>query len=784
MEIFANMNIRTLLKIAVFPLAALLTGCGGAQDYGGITRSLGGDIGTGYNTSLSSRYNGNNGLPAVARGTYPMIETSFELASVPGNPFDYEKVNVQVTLRKPDGGTADVPAFFDGGTTWRMRYTPAAPGQYAVVGVKLNREVTREEKLDKKEWTVNGDPQPGFVRIDRGDHSRFIFDNGNRYYPLGHNQAWPSEGLPGIPTLFGKMHEAGENWSRVWMTAWGGLNLDLSVSGKPVKLGDIDLEVAKRWDAIVQAAEKNDIYFQMTLQHHGQYASKGGYKNSSNVDPNWESNPYNEKNGGFLRSPDDFFINPQARALTRRKLYYILARWGYSPNIMAFELFNEVENTDAAKGRLFDDIAMWHKEMSLFLRQFDGNRHLVTTSAAPGMPLDNPVWQPVDYIQTHLYPPDIITALSSPALLDARKLDKPNFVGEFGPSGLNDADGVHLHSGLWTSLMRSPAGAAQYWSWEEVEKHDLYSHFKAAAGFLTASGLANQSGLTSVTPAVESSQKGDLRFGPGGGWGDATLSEFVVGASGTPAGIGAFPAYLQGQAHRAMMPKPLTFQVSYTQPGTFSVTVGQIAKAGANLKVSVDGKAAEREFPAGNNDYVPKAEQETLTVDVPVGAHTITVENTGKDWLVLRQFSFSNYAPALAALGSVGKEFAAAWVYHRSNLDAPANRELTPATGRLSLTGLQKGRYRATWWDTRAGRALDSTDLAVADAKTGVALNTPPVTRDVALYVVRAGTPPSGSIKGKKASVAREDLKKTLSTLSNTTPPATSTDTTLSQGPQ
>jgi hypothetical protein len=780
------MNPRVLLNIAVLPLAALLTGCGGAQDFGGFSRSLGGDIGTSYNTSLNSRYNGNNSQPAVGRGTYPMIETSFELASVPGDPFDYEKVNVQVTLRKPDGGTADVPAFFDGGTTWRMRYTPAASGQYAVVGVKLNRETTHEEKLEKKEWTVNGDPQPGFVRIDRSDHSRFVFDNGSRYYPLGHNQAWQSDGLPNIPTLFGKMHAAGENWSRVWMAAWDGLNLDWSEGGKSVKPGGIDLEAAKRWDAIVQAAEKNDIYFQMTLQHHGQYASKSGYKNSSNVDPNWESNPYSEKNGGFLRSPDEFFTNPQARALTKRKLYYILARWGYSPNIMAFELFNEVENTDAAKGRLFDDIAMWHKEMTLFLRQFDNYRHLVTTSAALGMPLDNPVWQPVDYIQTHLYPPDIVTALSNPALLDAKKLDKPDFIGEFGPSGLNDADGVQLHNGLWTSLMRSAAGAAQYWSWDEVEKHDLYSHFKAANGFLTASGLANQSGLASVTPTVESSQKGDLRFGPGGGWGNATQNEFVVGTTGTPAGIGAFPAYLQGQAHREMMPKPLTFQVSYTQPGTFSVTVGQIAKSGANLKVSMDGKAAEREYAAGSSDYMPKAEQETLTVDVPAGAHTLTVENTGKDWVVVRRFSFSNYAPALGALGRVGKEFAAAWVYHRGSLDAPADRELTPATGRLSLAGLQKGRYRATWWDTRAGKMLDSTDLAVADAKTSVVLNTPPVTRDAALYVVKAGTPTPGSLKGRKTSVAREDLKKTLSPPSST-PPAPSTpsvDTAPPPGPQ
>src|SRR5262249_24316893 len=147
------------------------------------------------------------------RGTYPRIETSFEIEKLPGDPFDYEKVVVQVTLRKPDGGTVDVPAFFDGGTTWRMRYTPSAAGQYSVVEVKLNREKGHESKLEKKDWTVGGDARPGFVRIDSGDKSRFVFDSGARYYPLGHNAGWKGE--QDIPELFEKMHGAGENWSRV-----------------------------------------------------------------------------------------------------------------------------------------------------------------------------------------------------------------------------------------------------------------------------------------------------------------------------------------------------------------------------------------------------------------------------------------------------------------------------------------------------------------------------------------------------------------------------------------
>lgn len=738
---------RSAFLLFAFLAAAFLSGCGGNQDFGGFSRSLGGDISSGYNTSLGGRYSPTNGANAanVGRGTYPMIETSFQLPTIPGDPFDYEQVNVQVSLRKPDGGTVDVPAFFDGGTIWRMRYSPNAPGQYAIAAVKLNHETAHEEKLDKKDWTVNGDPQPGFVRIDRGDHSRFVFDNGGRYFPLGHNQGWRSESLPDIPTLFAKMHTAGENWSRVWMIYSDGKNLDWSpTADKKVKLGEIDLEAAKRWDAIVDAAAKNDLYFQMTFQNHGSY--------SRTSDSNWDANPYNVKNGGFLRSPEEFFTNPQARTLTKRKLYYILARWGYSPNIMAFELFNEVENTDAASGKHWDDIAMWHREMALFVRQYDGYRHLITTSAIPGVSLDNPVWQTVDYLQAHDYPTDVVTALSGSPSPEAKKIDKPLFVGEFGPKSLRDPEGVYLHQGLWASLMSGMAGAAEYWDWENVEKHDLYGQFKAAEAYVMASGLPNHGALTTVALPVTTTQRADLRFGPGGGWDTATQNEFVVGTTGAPAGMSRYPAYLQGQAHRVMTPKPLTFQVSYPQAGTFTVMVGQVAKAGAHLKVSVDGKAVERDYPAGDNDYAPKAEQASVQVEVPSGAHTITLENTGKDWVQLGQFSFSNYASALAAEARVGKDFVIAWIYNRAGVSAPTGKtsDLAPATGKFAIPGLKPGRYQATWWDTYNGKSLDATEITVSKEKDTVEITTPAVTRDVALYIVKAGTPSTTTASAKK----------------------------------
>lgn len=763
---------RALVSLSLtLGACAMLTGCGG-QDFGGLQRNLNGDIGTGYNTSLAATNGAGSQDSAVGRGSYAMIETSFRLPSVPGDPFDYEKVDVQVTLRKPGGGTVDVPAFYDGDRTWRARYTPIASGTYAVATVRLNKEIAHEENLTPKDWNVKGEPEPGFVRIDRGDHMRFLFDNGARYYPIGHNQAWSSQNIPSTPDLFAKMHAVGENWSRVWMTAWDGKNLDWPSSGKAAPTGALDLAAAKKWDQVVQGAEKNGIYFQMVLQHHGQY--------STTVDPNWNDNPYSVKNGGFLTSPTAFFNDPRARALTRRKLRYILARWGYSPNIMAFELFNEVEGTDAAHANRFDDIALWHREMSLFLKQYDLNRHLITTSA---LPADNPVWDTVDYLQVHAYPPDVITALGEADLSGARKLNKPVFVGEFGASGLQDPEGTALHAGLWAGMMRWPSGAPEYWDWENVQKHDLYHEFLSPSLFVAASGLSEHGGLTSLDLTVQTDQRADLRFGPGGGFTKSVQNEFVVGSGGAPPGFDKYPSYLQGTNHRDMMPRPLTLQVNYPQAGTFVVTIDQVATAGGHLRVGVDGKTIERDFLAGTKEQAPAADQSVLQIDVPQGLHTLTIENSGKDWVHVSRLTLGHYGTAMGAIGRAGRDFLAAWVYHRANIDAPLAQEaeLKPAAGTLELPPLQAGRYRATWWDTNKGAPVDETDLRITSERSTRAGETrvateqehgtkgssgpsaaaaqnlivPPFKRDIALYVVKLGSRPASG-KNKKVNLGKQ----------------------------
>ena len=761
------------ISSAALALAAGLAGCGGAQDYTtGGQQGINGDISSGYNGSLATKYrsaSGNSGI-SLDRGAYPAIETSFQLKNLPGDPFDYEKVNVQVSIKKADGATVQVPAFYDGADTWRVRFTPTMPGPYGVVDVKLNGAIVREAKLDKKDWTVSGTPKPGFVRIDKGSHSEFVLDNGSRYYPIGRNIGWESKDTT-YSSLFEKMKANGENWSRLWMDQRDGKLLEASLKDGKAVPGQIDLDVARKWDAIFAAAEKNDVYFQLVLEHSAAYASATGFVNSSGIHPAWDKNPLNAARGGTLKSPDSFFVDPAARALEKRKLYYILARWGASPALMGIELFHDVQNTDAAHGKKWDDIAMWHREMAIFERSNDPYHHLLTTSSAPGISLDSPVWETVDYVQASAYSQDLVGALGQVLQGSARKMDRPTLISEFGPADSDTVLPAQLKAGIWAGLIAGGSGAAQYWDWQNIDTSGVSDAIRSASAFVTASGLAAHSGTASTPLELASSQKGTLLLTPAGDSRTASTStEFVVGSSGS-AGFDRLSPVL--------LPKgsPVKLQLNCDKTSPLTLSIAEVAAGGASVRVSVDGSPHLAEFKSSANARKITGKDAEISVSVPAGAHTILIENIGTDWVRISNIAIADYAPALAGMVRSGKDFAAAYVYSRDY--AAGVKSSVPVTGTAKVTGLQKGKYRATWWDTGTGKNIDSSDVESAGVKTEIAVATPPITTDAALYIVKSGTPATSvKVKSGKGRVSKANLDekdtKSGSTASSSAPAATS----------
>lgn len=622
---------------------------------------------------------------------YGLFEISLKSDPVTGNPFDPDENDVRLVVTDPKGGKLTLPAFYDGENTWRVRFTPVLTGTY-----RYRAEAAGRARLvgpaPSGSFRAIPSRRPGFVRRAPKQPHRFALDSGRAFYPVGHNVSWTTQGPRGraqYDRYFQAMGKAGENWARVWMCAWGGLNLEWT----PGKLGQYDLDAARYLDHVLAEAERRGIYLQLVLQHHGQFSTR--------VNPNWAENPYSTANGGFLDAPGGFFTDPRARDLTRRKYRYILARWGYSTHIMAWELWNEVQFTDHPGWEAVD---RWHDEMAAYLRSHDPYRHLVTSSSPPP---ETPIWRSLDYLQEHAYTSNPMVAAGAGM---PEGLRKPFFVGEWGGSttgaGPREGAAEFLRRGLWSGMLGGASGAPMFWYWDYVDQHNLYPVLGAGARFANASGLAERGDLRPLAVPVDSPDRGPLTVSPGVGWGNTTRHQFRITPDMGPT-LAGLSSFIQGKAHPEMMPQPPEFQMDAAAPTKVTFEVSQISGAGAEMVVRLDGQEVARRSFEGNS--VRGSDPVRLSVEVPAGSHRLTLANEGPDWLNLARITFDDYAPRLRTRALGARDLALVWVYN-------TQPERGPSSGTLRVSGLRDGRYTLVRYDTSTGAGAAA---ATVSAKAG-----------------------------------------------------------------
>jgi len=129
----------------------------------------------------------------------------------------------------------------------------------------------------------------------------------------------------------------------------------------------------ERLDNVVQLCDSLGIYMMLALESHVGLMGTG-----------WETSSYKIKNGGLAATPTDFLHHQMQGNNNKNKLRLMVARYGYSPSIGAWEFFNEVDNA-MYQGKPEDYISHaavtdWHREMSSYLKSIDPFNHIVTTS--------------------------------------------------------------------------------------------------------------------------------------------------------------------------------------------------------------------------------------------------------------------------------------------------------------------------------------------------------------------------------------------------------------------
>lgn len=715
---------------------------------------------------------------------YGRVEMTVELSAAYDNPFDSSDVALDARVTTPAGKTLDVPGFFHqdytrelkngneqltprGEPSWRIRFTPQETGAHtAVVTLRDRSGAVRHPNVrftvaGKSAATNKPAPATGFVRLSRRDGRYFAFDNGQHYFPIGANVCWAGgRGSFDYDDWFPAYARAGCNYARLWLSPqWTTFALERAGKTEEGKgMGQFDLANAWRIDYVLGLAEAQGLYLMLCIDSYNiLQPSKGAYGI-------WDETPHNAANGGPLARPTDFWSDAAMQRFYRDKLRYLVARYGHSRHVLAWEFWNEVDGT---QGYATAPVRDWHARMATHLRAIDPHKHLITTSYAgsDGDPAVDRLPQ-LDYVQTHHYgSPDLARTL---AHQQARKAayGKPHYVGEIGadaggPRREDDPQGLQIHDPLWVSVATGGAGAAQPWWWDNlIHPNNLYGLFTPVARFVRDIKWDEEKMqpveprlLWRQTPSPLPRRDLVLEGGPVS-WEISAYNRprtVRVDRSGAQGDL-PLAGIQHGVRNHLNKHNPVTLETDFPWPVRFEVEVGDVSGyGGAALKISLDGAVAlQKDFSDPDDNENPQTLRQyagRYGIEIPAGRHTLIVENTGNDWF-MAGFRFRDAtertAPPLVAWAMAGTTTGVAWVRveDRTWRRVIALKEpVAPAPPSvLVLPKVAPGRWRAEVWDTWSGAVLQSQTVTVpaTGAAAGQArVPLPAIEKDVAIKLRR-----------------------------------------------
>jgi hypothetical protein len=662
---------------------------------------------------------------------YDKFETTLSFTGSYTNPFDPNDITLDAQFTSPSGKQYTQPGFLyaiessEKGNTpiWKLRFAPNELGKWTYTVTVKNQKGTDTAAVQT--FICQPSEKKGYARINKSNPLYFQFDSGEFYYPIGANVAWAAKEVPGdFQVWFPKYAVNGANWARVWMSSWGHLALEWKESKEYPGLGVYSLKNASRLDEVIESAEKNNISVQLVLNYHGQFSSK--------VNPNWDDNPYNVALGGPLKTPDQVFTNEKAKQLFKQRYRYAVARWGYSPTIMAWELWNEVKYTDNYNEKLVGD---WHQEMASYLKSIDPTKRMVTSSYADGA-WDKPA---IDYVQIHMYIKDLIGATQSGSK-KYEQYNKPVFFGEIGSNAAGspkDIEGLELHNALWSSAMTNQAGAAMFWYWDNyIEAKNIYHQFRGLAEFTKSLNRGNMNlAPVPIKLTSEAGKNVDVTFGPVLGWEASTEKEFTVNRDGTVSNLNGLSSYFQGPNHPELRVVPL-FKLDCPQDSEFIFRFNQVSGWGSGIKIYLDDQVvATRDWAATPDKSSPKLTDRFISFPITKGNHQVKIDVYKDDWVEVDDITITNYATPVRGYALGDKDHAFIWVYNQGFTPDSYYAGKLPmkiSNAKLEVVNLTPMNYTIEYWDTYTGKIILSEKKSVTG---NLILTLPTFDRDIAIKV-------------------------------------------------
>ncbi len=390
--------------------------------------------------------------------TNKKVEGIFQVNVQYTNVFNPDEIAVDAEITMPDDSKITLPCFYFEKSSynksdwvidsvlqcWMLRFSSSQSGMHKIV-LKLN-DKDGETVSDEFQVNIAQGSKKGIVRNDTTNHQYFRHATGEPFYPMGINEGW--DNISNYTKIITNLGQNNANIIRYWHAGFNKQALEWT-GGYYKGLGYYSQQAAAKMDSLIELCDKNNVYMQLVIFHHGMF--------SENVDPNWSDNPYNIENGGFVDRAEKFFYNEDCKKYVRKLLRYIVARWGYSANIFAWEFFNEVQFTginNSQSTQWYPGVLKWHSDMSRYVESIDPFNHIMTTSAADNQLLDLDTIKSLDVMQYHQYTATLYETLKEKDAYFQNTLNNASIInGEYGSSTGADIPFDLQQNLVWNSII-------------------------------------------------------------------------------------------------------------------------------------------------------------------------------------------------------------------------------------------------------------------------------------------------------------------------------------------
>lgn len=418
------------------------------------------------------------------------------------NPFDPDQLSVEAEFVQPDGKIKMAYGFYyaafnRGVSGWQKKRAPypfrvrIAPGQEGKWKCTVRYVVNQSAPVTlgnlEFECVKGNNKGPVVVNNNNNATGRYLqySETNEMFFAKSINLLWAD-----LVKLKPEHNHKFEGW--IDQLSVSGANY-VQISMVPYTYGmewealnDYSKRLTHAWefDQLLEYCAKKGIYINLlTLIHDEFQTAENIWYHENN---HWKNNAYNSaRNGGLTNAinPADFFSDEKSKAFFKKRLRYILSRYGYSVYLPVIELLSEVDNAipdvnkNAARMKIF---RTWFSEMKNYIEVTLGYPEKIisisSTQNDQHEKISEGPFPLADVVLLHFYGRHKYTNYNNRYVHTEafRKNNqtkyKPVIFDEMGAGfpGLDKCTDITFHNSLWATSFMGTFGTGQNWWWDNA----------------------------------------------------------------------------------------------------------------------------------------------------------------------------------------------------------------------------------------------------------------------------------------------------------------------------